>query len=54
MVAALRKQKASGAIFHRIDRSSRNLKDWSAIQDLADTGVDTRFAREHQSCFKRR
>lgn len=46
MVAALKKQKAAGVIFHKIDRSSRNLKDWSAIQDLADTGIDVRFAQE--------
>ncbi|MCP3411338.1 recombinase family protein [Bradyrhizobium sp. CCGB01] len=45
MVGALKKQKASGAIFHKIE-SSRNLKDWSTIQDLADIGVDIRFVQE--------
>ncbi|WLB21916.1 recombinase family protein [Bradyrhizobium japonicum] len=46
MVAAVKKQRASGIIFHKIDRSSRNLKDWSVIQDLADAGLDIRFAQE--------
>jgi site-specific DNA recombinase len=46
MVAALKKGKASGVIFHKIDRSARNLKDWSAVQDLADLGIDVRFAQE--------
>jgi DNA invertase Pin-like site-specific DNA recombinase len=46
MVVLLKKQKAAGVIFHKIDRSARNLKDWSAIQDLSDIGVDVRFAQE--------
>ena len=31
---------------HKIDRSARNLKDWSVIQDLAEQGVDVRFSQE--------
>jgi DNA invertase Pin-like site-specific DNA recombinase len=46
MLAALKKGKASGVIFHKIDRSARNLKDWSAVQDLADQGIDVRFTQE--------
>ncbi len=46
MVAALKKGKASGVIFHKIDRSARNLKDWSAVQDLSDSGIDVRFTQE--------
>jgi site-specific DNA recombinase len=46
MVAALKKKKASGVIFHKIDRSARNLKDWSSVQDLADIGIDVRFTQE--------
>jgi site-specific DNA recombinase len=46
MVAALKKGKASGVIFHKIDRSARNLRDWSAVQDLADLGIDVRFSQE--------
>jgi len=46
MVTALKKKTASGVIFHKIDRSARNLKDWSAVQDLADSGIDVRFTQE--------
>jgi DNA invertase Pin-like site-specific DNA recombinase len=46
MVAALKKGMASGVIFHKIDRSARNLKDWSDVQDLADFGIDVRFTQE--------
>ena len=42
----LRKGQATGVIFHKIDRSARNLKDWSVIQDLAEQGIDVRFAQE--------
>lgn len=46
MVAALKKGIAAGVIFHKIDRSARNLKDWSAVQDLAEQGIDVRFTQE--------
>ncbi|HZS53847.1 MAG TPA: recombinase family protein [Bryobacteraceae bacterium] len=46
MLTVLRKRKAAGVIFHKIDRSIRNLKDWNAIQDLADQGIDIRFTQE--------
>ncbi len=46
MVAALKKGRAAGVIFHKIDRSARNLKDWSAVQDLAEQGIDVRFTQE--------
>jgi DNA invertase Pin-like site-specific DNA recombinase len=46
MLAALKKRQADGVIFHKIDRSARNLKDWSVIQDLADQGIDVRFTQE--------
>jgi len=46
MLTVLKKHQAAGVIFHKIDRSARNLRDWSAIQDLADLGVDVRFAHE--------
>lgn len=46
MLSAIKKGKATGVIFHKIDRSARNLKDWSVIQDLAEHGVDVRFTQE--------
>jgi site-specific DNA recombinase len=46
MLAVIKKGGAQGVIFHKIDRSARNLRDWSAIQDLADRGIDVRFTQE--------
>ena len=46
MVRDLKAGKAAGLIIHRIDRSSRNLKDWATISDLSDAGVDVHFATE--------
>ena len=46
MLVALRKGKYAGVIFHKIDRSARNLKDWSVIQDLSEEGIDVRFSQE--------
>lgn len=46
MVADLTKGKAAGVIVHKIDRSARNLKDWSRINDLMDAGVEVHFAHE--------
>ncbi len=46
MLAALKKGTYAGVIFHKIDRSARNLKDWGVIQDLAEQGVDVRFSQE--------
>ena len=46
MVKQLKAGKADGMIIHRIDRSSRNLKDWATISDLSDAGIDVHFATE--------
>ncbi|MCB9947265.1 MAG: recombinase family protein [Rhodospirillaceae bacterium] len=46
MVRLLKQGRASGLIIHRIDRSSRNLKDWATISDLSDAGIDVHFATE--------
>jgi site-specific DNA recombinase len=46
MLSVINKGRARGVIFHKIDRSARNLRDWSAIQDLADRGIDVRFTQE--------
>lgn len=46
MVKALKKRQAKGLIVHKIDRSARNFRDWARIGELADDGVDIRFATE--------
>jgi site-specific DNA recombinase len=46
MLKLLRRGAATGLIMHKIDRSARNLKDWAAISDLSDAGIDVYFATE--------
>jgi site-specific DNA recombinase len=46
MLRLLQRKAADGLIIHKIDRSARNLKDWSVISDLSDAGVDVYFATE--------
>ncbi len=46
MLSLLRNGRASGVIIHKIDRSARNLKDWSDLGELIDSGIDVRFAND--------
>ena len=46
MMKLLRSGKAAGAIIHKIDRGARNLKDWAALGDLIDEGIEVHFAHE--------
>jgi site-specific DNA recombinase len=46
MIKNLRQKKVSGVIIHKIDRSARNLKDWAALGELLDSGIDVRFAHD--------
>lgn len=46
MLGQLRRGQVDGLIIHKIDRSARNLKDWSDIGELIDRGIDVRFAHE--------
>ncbi|TSD02292.1 MAG: putative resolvase [Parcubacteria group bacterium Athens0714_25] len=46
MLKNLRQKKTSGVIIHKIDRSARNLKDWAALGELLDSGIDVRFAHD--------
>lgn len=46
MMKGLGKKKVDGLILHRIDRGSRNLKDWSDIADLTDIGLQVHFAHD--------
>jgi site-specific DNA recombinase len=46
MLAALEAGKADGVIMHKIDRSARNLRDWSDLGELIDRGVAVHFAHE--------
>ncbi len=46
MLRMLRQNKAQGVIIHKIDRSARNLKDWSDLGELIDSGIEVHFANE--------
>ena len=46
MLQLLRINVAQGVVIHKIDRSARNLEDWTDIGKLADVGVAVHFANE--------
>ena len=46
MLTELKKRRADGAIFHKIDRSTRNFEDWDRIGKLAEAGIGIHFATE--------
>ncbi len=45
-LAILRKGEARGIILHKLDRGARNLRDWAAIGELSDQGVEVHFVTE--------
>src|ERR1051326_6843782 len=46
MIKLLKRRKAASVIIHKIDRSARNLRDWSDLNELIDQGVDVHLANE--------
>jgi len=46
MIKALKKGGAVGIVFHKIDRSARNSRDWADIIDLHEAGYHIHFAHE--------
>jgi len=42
----LRSRKAKGIILHKLDRGARNLRDWAAIGELSDQGIEVHFVNE--------
>jgi DNA invertase Pin-like site-specific DNA recombinase len=42
----LRSGQSQGIILHKLDRGARNLKDWAAIGELSDQGVEVHFVTE--------
>jgi site-specific DNA recombinase len=47
MLQMLRLGRAQGVIIHKIDRSARNLEDWTDVGKLVDAGVEVHFATEN-------
>jgi len=46
MMTRLRSKEAEGVIIHKIDRSARNLKDWTAIEEICDQNIAVHFVSE--------
>jgi site-specific DNA recombinase len=46
MLSDLRHGKAHGVIIHKIDRTARNLRDWTDLGELIDSGIEVHFATE--------
>ena len=46
MLKGLEAGKAQGVIIHKIDRSARNLRDWTDLGELIDRGIEVHFANE--------
>jgi DNA invertase Pin-like site-specific DNA recombinase len=46
IINLLRRQKGTGIIIHKIDRSARNWTDWAELNTLIDSGVEVHFANE--------
>ncbi len=46
MMNMLKSAKADGVVIHKIDRSARNLRDWSDLGEMMDGGIEVHFANE--------
>ena len=46
MVKLLRAGKAAGVVMHKIDRSTRNYRDWADIDEMIESGIDVHFAND--------
>ena len=46
MFSFLKSRKVSGLIMHKIDRGSRNLRDWADMAELMDRGIEVHFVHE--------
>jgi site-specific DNA recombinase len=46
MMKLLLQGRATGIVIHKIDRGARNLRDWAAIGELVDKGIEVHFAHE--------
>jgi site-specific DNA recombinase len=53
MLRRLRARCAEGAVMHTIDRSARNLRDWTDLSELIDEGIAVHFVNESLDLFSR-
>jgi DNA invertase Pin-like site-specific DNA recombinase len=47
MLAELRAGKAEGVIIHKLDRGTRNYRDWAEIDELIEGGIDVYVANDN-------
>jgi site-specific DNA recombinase len=47
MTKLLRARKADGVVVHKLDRSTRNYRDWAEIDELLESGIDIFVASEN-------
>jgi DNA invertase Pin-like site-specific DNA recombinase len=47
MTTLLRAGKAEGVIIHKLDRGTRNFRDWAEIDELIESGVDVFVANDN-------
>lgn len=46
MVRRLRKRKAVGVILHKVDRATRNFRDWADLGELGELDIEIHFAMD--------
>ena len=47
MLRLLRAGKAEGVIIHKLDRSTRNYRDWASIDELIESGIEIHVANDN-------
>jgi len=47
MVGLLRTGKAEGVVIHKLDRGTRNYRDWAEIDELLEQGIDVFIANDN-------
>ena len=47
MVKLLRDGRASGVVIHKLDRGTRNFRDWAEIDELIESGIEVHVANEN-------
>ena len=47
MMNLLRTRKAQGVIIHKLDRGTRNYRDWAAIDELIESGIEVHVANDN-------
>jgi site-specific DNA recombinase len=46
MMKLVKKGKAEALVFHKIDRSTRNLSEWADVSSLPEQGIDVHYSHE--------